>query len=76
MDKSKKQLTFRLPAEWERQSGIMLIWPHEETDWNPCLKEITETYLQLAETITRYENLLIVARHVEDVRTLLGRWID
>nr|WP_277016259.1 agmatine deiminase family protein [Prevotella corporis] len=72
MDKSKKQSTFRLPAEWERQSGIMLIWPHEETDWEPCLKEITETYLQLAETITRYENLLIVARHVEDVRTLLG----
>lgn len=46
---------FRLPAEWEPQSSVMLIWPHEDTDWRPYLKEITEVYLQMADAITRHE---------------------
>lgn len=45
---------FVLPAEWERQSGIMLTWPHAETDWKPYLRQITDTYLELADIITRY----------------------
>ncbi|WP_077195812.1 agmatine deiminase family protein [Prevotella ihumii] len=65
------QNTFRFPAEWEKQSGIMLIWPHKDTDWYPYLKEITETYLQLAEVITRYEKLLIVAQELEAVKELI-----
>ena len=23
----------RLPAEWEPQDGVLLAWPHAETDW-------------------------------------------
>ncbi len=65
--------TFRLPAEWEKQSGIMLIWPHKETDWQPYLEEITTTYLELADVITRYEKLLVVAQYIEDVKELLAR---
>ena len=42
---------FVLPAEWERQSGIMLTWPHAETDWKPYLRQITDTYLELADII-------------------------
>ena len=63
---------FRLPAEWEPQSGVMLIWPHEDTDWRPYLKEITEVYLQMADAITRHEALLITARNTEQVRNLLA----
>ena len=63
---------FRLPAEWEPQSGIILIWPHEDTDWRPYLNEITEVYLQMADAITRYEPLLITARDTEKVHSLLA----
>ena len=49
------------PAEWEQQSMVQLTWPHAGTDWADDLDEITETFLQLAELITRYERLLIVA---------------
>ena len=49
------------PAEWEQQSMVQLTWPHAGTDWADYLDEITETYLQLAALITRYERLLIVA---------------
>ena len=69
---TNENYSFRLPAEWEPQSGVMLIWPHEDTDWRPYLKEITEVYLQMADAITRYEALLITARDTEIVRSLLA----
>ena len=52
--------TYRLPAEWEPQSGVQLTWPHAQTDWAYMLDEITETYRQMAEAIERYEPVLIV----------------
>lgn len=60
-----------LPAEWAVQSGVQLTWPHAGTDWAPYLDEITETYLQLADAITRHEALLVVSPEVEHVRSLL-----
>ena len=58
---------FRLPAEWEPQWGVMLTWPHEDTDWKPYLAEITETYVQMAREIVRREWLLIVVPKAEFV---------
>ena len=57
---------YRLPAEWEPQSGIQLTWPHAQTDWAPMLDEITETYRQMKEAIERYEPVLIVEPPTND----------
>ncbi len=51
---------FRLPAEWEAQWGVMLTWPHEDTDWKPYLTEITETFVAMSREIAAREHLLIV----------------
>ena len=61
----------RLPAEWEPQGAVQLTWPDEHTDWAPYLDDITKTFVTLAETISRYEPLLIVAADPEAVRGLL-----
>ena len=58
---------YRLPAEWEPQSGVQLTWPHAETDWAPMLQEITETYCEMAREIAKREPLLIVAPEGEDL---------
>ena len=58
--------SYRLPAEWEPQSGVQLTWPHADTDWAPMLDEITETYRQMAEAIKRYEPVLIVEPPTND----------
>ncbi len=58
---------YRLPAEWEPQWGVMLTWPHEDTDWKPYLAKITETFVQMAREIARREHLLIVAPRAEIV---------
>ena len=52
---------YRLPAEWEPQSGVQLTWPHALTDWAPMLQEITTTYCEMAREISKREPLLIVA---------------
>jgi len=51
---------YRLPAEWEPQSGIQLTWPHSNTDWAPILKKIERTYSEMSEEIRKHEPLLIV----------------
>ena len=50
----------------------MLTWPHQATDWQPYLREITETYIQMADAITRHEALVIATPHPIQVGALLG----
>ncbi|TXJ62450.1 agmatine deiminase family protein [Prevotella brunnea] len=68
---TKERNKFRLPAEWEPQSGILLMWPHEATGWKPYLDNINEIFLQLADAITHREHLLVVTPRPEQTRTLL-----
>ncbi|MBR1788157.1 MAG: agmatine deiminase family protein [Bacteroidaceae bacterium] len=60
-----------LPAEWARQSGVQLTWPHEDTDWKPILKEVTECYIRMALEIAQREKLVIVTPSPEAVNQLL-----
>ncbi|TCV97289.1 agmatine/peptidylarginine deiminase [Luteibacter rhizovicinus] len=54
------QDTFRLPAEWERQSAVLIAWPHADTDWAERLAEVETTYVALATAVTRFEDLIVV----------------
>lgn len=57
---------YRLPAEWEPQSGVQLTWPHAQTDWAPMLSEVTKTYEEMAREIRKREPLLIVGPPTDD----------
>jgi len=61
-----------LPAEWTEQSGVQLTWPHQETDWNYILQDVTECYIQIAKEIIKKEKLLIVCSCEQAVRDQLG----
>lgn len=50
---------FRLPAEWEPQAGVLLAWPHAQTDWAPRLADVESTFAALACAIARHEQVLI-----------------
>lgn len=65
-------IRLRLPAEWEPQSHVLLTWPHENTDWAPMLADITETYVEMAASITRFERLIIATPHPIQVGALLS----
>lgn len=63
---------YYLPPEWAQQEGILLTWPHKDTDWKPYLADITKTYLQLAEAIARQERLVIASPLPDEVCNLLS----
>lgn len=52
--------TSRFPAEWEKQSAVMLTWPHQQSDWGPILDEVEPVFVELAKQITQHEKLLII----------------
>ncbi len=49
-----------LPPEWALQSGVLLTWPHEKTDWADMLEEVEDCFSQITEVISKYEKVLIV----------------
>lgn len=62
----------RLPAEWERQSGVQLTWPHCDTEWFE-LEKVLECYVDIASAILKFEPLMIVARDIPEARADIER---
>ena len=58
----------RFPAEWEPQSGVLIAWPHADTDWAERLAEVEETYIALVAAITRFQPVLICVAD-DDIET-------
>ncbi|MBA2409164.1 MAG: agmatine deiminase family protein [Gammaproteobacteria bacterium] len=63
----------RLPAEWAPQSGVMLAWPHEETDWAETLAAVEPTYVEIARQIARRELVMIVCADDTHLRRVYRR---
>ncbi|WP_298270388.1 agmatine/peptidylarginine deiminase [Geobacter sp.] len=64
-------MTVRLPAEWEEQDGVLLAWPHEESDWLPWLPMVELVYAEIVKHISRFETALVVAADGERTGAIL-----
>jgi agmatine deiminase len=62
----------RLPAEWEPQDAVLIAWPHAETDWAPHLAEAEAVFLKIAESVTRFEQLIVATPEPDAVRKKLA----
>ena len=65
-----------LIPEFAPQSGVMLTWPHAESDWRQCLDEVEPVYLQICRVISRHEPVLVICydeAHVHHVTGLLDQ---
>ena len=56
----------RLPAEWERQSGLLLTWPHPDTDWRPLLDEVEPVFVEIALHAGRHQTVIIACHDETD----------
>ena len=66
----------RLPAEWEPQAGVLLTWPHADTDWYDRLHRVEPVFAQIGATIAQHEMLLLVCQsvtHATHVSTILSQ---
>lgn len=60
----------RMVAEWEQQSFVQLVFPHEQTDWASYLQEAIDTFVLIAKTIQKYQKCLIIAKNLTYVKSL------
>lgn len=63
----------RLPAEWEEQDGVLLAWPHADSDWGDTLAAVEAVFVEIAVAISRFERVVIVAPVIAPVREQLHR---
>ena len=58
-----------MPAEWARQSAVLLSWPHSDTDWAYMLDDVKRCFRHIAEAIIDGgEKLIIVAPDIDEVK--------
>lgn len=63
----------RLPAEFEPQSFVQIIFPHEGTDWAPYLEEARQNFVAIAEAVARFEPCLVVCDDVAKTKSCFGK---
>lgn len=62
-----------LLPEWAEQDAILLAWPRPQSDWQPWLKQVESTYLEMAKAICRFQTLIVLCydamlqRHVDQL---------
>lgn len=61
----------RLPAEWEEQDGVLLAWPHKDSDWYPVLHKVEPVFVEIATKISLYERVVIIAPDLSMVQEKL-----
>jgi agmatine deiminase len=59
----------RLIAEFEEQSFTQIIFPHQDTDWAPYLKEAQETFVNIINAIRKYQKCLVISYNIEAVKS-------
>jgi len=62
----------RLPAEWEKQQGLLLCFPHNGNDWPGKYQAIQWAFVEFIKKVTSYQPLFLV---VSD-ETLKAKVID
>lgn len=68
-------MTEGLIAEWEKQKGVILAFPHEKTDWADYLEEARECVSSIAINIANYENVYLLCSDEEEARSYFP-WIE
>ncbi len=58
----------RYIAEFEEQSFTQIIFPHAKTDWREYLDEAEENFINIINTIIKYQKCLVVCANLEDVK--------
>lgn len=63
----------RLIAEFEEQSFTQIIFPHAKSDWAEYLQEAQETFINIINAITKYQECLVVC---DDSQSVKSRFSD
>ena len=58
-----KQDGYRMPAEFEKQSGCWMLWPERNDNWRDGAKPAQAAFVEVAEAIVKYEKMTVCVSH-------------
>ena len=58
----------RLPAEFEKQSFIQVVFPHKNSDWNDYLEDAQKNFITIINAIAMYQQCLVVCDDLSSVK--------
>jgi len=53
-------VAIRLPAQWETQKSIIVVFPTNQIDWQHSLKEIQKSYVKFIEAIAIFQKCIVI----------------
>ncbi len=57
----------RIPAEWEAQEALLVVFPPKKSDWAHSFEAICQTYITLIQTVAQFQPCMVIC---EDKHTL------
>jgi len=60
----------KLPAQWERQDCILMVFPHKDSDWADDLESAKSVFIKIASSICFKQKLILICNDVEAVKSL------
>jgi agmatine deiminase len=67
MNKTLRELGYRMPAEWEQHEATWLAWPHNPEDWPGKFQTIPWVYAEIVRLLSAHERVHLI---VEDAKML------
>jgi len=64
-------MKIRIPAEWEEQEALIVVFPPKQSDWVHSIEEIHKTYLEFITKIARFQKCLVVCEDKKALANLL-----
>jgi agmatine deiminase len=64
-------MTRHFPSEWAAQSAIQFTFPHEDSDWAPMLDVVVPCFVQLIETVTKYQKAVVICKNATKTAEIL-----
>ncbi len=63
----------RLPAEWEEQEYIMVVFPKKTSDWHHSIKEIKKSYVDFITTLSRFQKCIVICDNKKRVASFFTK---
>ncbi len=61
LNSTPKQDGFRMPAEFEPQEAVWMIWPERNDNWRNGAKPAQEAFANVAKAISKFEKITVIA---------------
>jgi agmatine deiminase len=73
LQRTPRELGYRMPAEWERHRATWLAWPENEETWPGRLEEVRRIWERMIALLAAREDICLLVRDAEREAAVAGR---